>query len=264
MSSFYRWISEHGGLCKFLLFLALGAFTFYAATLEYVNFLSIYLIDLAIWFIVGRIIAVAPTKLMEEPTVICNQQCDPYPLLHEMEQMVARKQNGPQQQLAEINYAMALRMVGENYKCAQILERINIDRYPGISPYSKFVYYNNLSDVLFCLERPLEAKIWHRKAEQIYNDLPESKMKQPLAEAFLLSQAQAMYYDGDFDQALRKVAWIKLNSQRMVLDAALLAAKCHISLEEPEKAREKLKYVVEHGNKLYIVEEAKALLETLE
>ena len=58
-------------------------------------------------------------------------------------------------------------------------------------------------------------------------------------------------------------ARIKLPAPRNILDAALLAAKCHIALEEPEKAREKLSYITEHGSKLHIATVANELLETL-
>ena len=264
MKYFYRWISEHCGLCKTLLFLLLAAFTIYAARFEYVSFLSIYLIDLGIWFLVGRFIAAAPAKLMREPIEIMDQQCDPQPLLKEMERQMARGERGPQRQLTELNYAGALRVAGQDRKCAEILEQINVDRYPGISPYSKFTYYNNLSDVLFALGRDQEALIWHRKAMQIYNDLPENKLKQQFIQTVQLSEADVFYHTGDPENALRKVAWIKCSSKRQLLDAALLAAKCHIVLEEPEKAREKLQYVIDNGNKLHIVEEAGQLLETLE
>lgn len=263
MKSVYRWIADHTGLCRTILFFSLAALTFYAVSLEYVSILTVYLLDLAIWFFVGRLIAMAPAKLTEEPAALAEQQCDPYPLLEAMELQMARNENGPQRQLTELNYALALRIVGENQKSAEIMENINIDRYPGTSPYSKFIYYNNLADVLFPLGRTFEAQIWQRKALQIYNDLPENKMKQQLSQTFQLSEAEALYYERDYDKALRKAAWINFNSQRQLLDAALLTAKCHICLEEPEKAREKLNYVIEHGNKLHIVEEAKALLETL-
>lgn len=263
MKSVYRWLADHAALCKGVLFLALTAFTIYAASFEYVSFLSIYLIDLVIWFLVGRFIATAPGKLLQEPIEIVDQQCDPYPLLQEMERQMARKENGAQRQLTELNYAMVLRTVGENHKAAAILEHINIDRFPSTSPYTKFIYYNNLSDVLFALERDVEAKIWHRKAMQIYNDLPENKMKQQLSVTCQISEAEALYHGLDYDKALRKAAWIKCSSKRQLLDTALLAAKCHIALKEPEKAREKLQYIIDQGNKLHIVEEAQALLDTL-
>ena len=264
MKFLYRWISEHTGLCRALLFLLLACFTFLAASYEHATLIGIYLVDLAVWFTVSRFIASAPGKLLQEPLRILDQQCDPYPLLQEAQRQMSRSDATARHQLTALTYALALHMVGETRKCADTLEKINIDRYPGTMPYTKFIYYNNLSDVLFALDRTEEAQIWHRKAMQIYNDLPENKAKQQLSETVQLSEAEALYRSGSADEALRKAARVKLTSSLNVMDAAVLAAKCHIALEEPEKAREKLIYVAERGNKLHIAQEAKALLETLD
>lgn len=264
MKSIYRWIANNTGFCRGIMLLGLGAIMFYAATLENVPIMSVYLFVVVIWFFVARFISMASSKLMEEPAAICDQQCDPYPLLDTLKQMLDRKQNPAQQQMTQINYALALRLIGENHQCADILEKINIDRFPGTSPYSKFIYYNNLSDVLFLLGRELEAKIWQKKSMQIYNDLPANKMKQQFDHTVQLAEAEDLYRAGDYDLSLRKAAWIDCRSTRQLLDTALLAAKCHIALEETEKAREKLQYIIDNGNKLHIVEEARQLLETLE
>ena len=264
MKSIYRWIANNTGLCRGFMFLGLGAILFYAATLENVPFTGIYLFVIILWFVMARFISMATSKLMEEPAAICDQQCDPYPLMDTLKQMLERKQNPSQRQMTEINYALGLRLVGEYYQCADILEKVNIDRFPGTSPYSKFVYYHNLSDVLFLLDRETEAKIWQKKSMQIFNDLPENKMKQQFVHTVQLAEAEDLYRSGDYDLALGKAAWINCKNTRQLLDTALLAAKCHIALEEPEKAREKLRYIAENGNKLHIVEEARQLLETLE
>lgn len=263
MKSFYRWIWEHSGLSRIAVLMGLTAFTVWAASFPYVPFLSVYLADIVIWLIVTRIIASAPAKLLQEPLDIMNQQCDPHPFLEETTRQLSRRFHGPQQQLNEINHATALRMVGENHKVAEILESINIDRFPGTTPYIKFVYYNNLSDVLFALDRAAEGLIWHKKALMIFRDLPENKIKQQYTPTCELSQAEGLYHQKEYTLALQKAAWIKCETTRTLLDAALLAAKCHIKLEEPEKAREKLQYVISHGNRLHIVQEATVLLETL-
>lgn len=263
MKSFYRWLSEHTGLCKLLLLLVLTAFTLYGATFEYVSFLTIYLIDLLIWFVFGRFLAAIPAKLLAEPMELMDQQCDPYPFLEECGRQLEGSRPGPQQQLIQINQATGLRLIGENYKVAGILEDIHIDRFPGCTPYVKYVYYNNLADVLFALERTSEALIWHKKAMQIYGDLPPVQAEKFYGQSMLLGQAQALYHQGEYTDALKKVTWMKCETPRHLLNAALLAARCHIALEEPEKAREKLQYVIEHGNKLCYTREAEALLDTL-
>ena len=263
MRSFYRWVFEHTFFCRTLLFFVLAGFTVYALSFPYVDFLTIYLVDLALWFVVGRFIATAPFKLMKEPQRILNEDCDPYPMLEEIGHQLSREFDGPQRQLLEIDQAVAYRDIGEYQKAAQLLEGINIDKFPGLTPFSKYVYYHNLADICYVVGNIEEARIWTRKFRQIYHDLPMTKYKQTLTATHDLMEAEILYYEGDYEKALRKVAWIQLNNKRQVLDGAFLAAKCHMALEEPEKAREKLQYIVDNGNKLYIVQEAQQLLDTL-
>lgn len=263
MRSVYRWIFENTGLCRTVLFLGLGAFTFYACTFPYVDFLTIYILDLVLWFLVGRFIATAPFKLMREPQRILNEDCDPQPMLEEIQRQLARDFDGPHRQLLEIDHAGCLREMGEYHKAAEILENINIDKFPGNTPFNKYSYYHNLSDIHYLLGNLEEARIWARKFRQIYHDLPMVKAKHALASTNDLMEAEILYYEGNYEQALRKVAWIKLENKRMVLSGAMLAAKCHIALDEPEKAREKLEYIMQNGNKLYILQEAHTLLESM-
>ncbi len=263
MKSVYRFLFEHSGLCRLLLFAVLAAVTVYLVTLAHISFLTIYLVDLMIWFFVGRFISLAPAKLVEEPLRIMDRDCDPYPFLEECSYQLERLKPGPQQQLTLINQATGLRMTGENYRVAEILENLNIDKFPGTTPFVKFVYYNNLSDVLFQLDRDTEAHIWHKKAMQIYGDLPPVQAEKFYGQSMLLSQAHALYHQGEYTDALKKVTWMKCDCPRHLMDAAFLAARCHIALEEPEKAREKLLYVIEHGNKLCYTREAEELLDTL-
>lgn len=263
MKSFYRWIAEHAGLCRTLLFFILAGFTIYACTLPYVNFLTIYLMDLAVWFFVGRLIAISPAKLLQDPQKALEQDCDPYPLLEETGSQLSRKFDGTQRHLLEMDHAVALIEIGEYHKAAQMLENINIDKFPSTSPYLKFAYYLNLSAAEALTGQPEESRIWQRKSRQIFQDLPQTKGKLVLTPSFDMMEAEGLYRDGNPEDALRKVTWIQLPHPKMVVSAAMLAAKCHIALEEPEKAREKLNYVIEHGNKLHIVREAEALLQTL-
>lgn len=263
MKSVYRWIASHSGLCKVLLFLLLSAFTFYAATLEHISFVSIYLLDLLVWFVVGRFIATAPLKLLREPMDAMQHQCDPHSLMEETQRQLGTGISGPYRQQLQLNYAVTLRLLGEFRKALEILEDINIDKFSGTAPSTKYAYYHNLCDLNYILGRKEEARVWHRKIRQLYNDLPNPMIRQELAPTYELMEAEILYYEADPSEALQKVSRIPLPHKIMVLDAALLAAKCHIALEEPEKAREKLQYVIDQGNKLHIVQEALALLETL-
>ena len=264
MKSVYRFLYDHSGLCRVLLFGLLFSVTVYLSGFSHISFLSIYLLDLLIWFFVGRFIALAPAKLLEDPLRIMDQECDPHPFLEECTRQLERSKPSPQQQLAQINRATALRMLGENFQVLEILENLNIARFPSTTPFIKYVYYNNLVDVLFELDRDVEAHIWHKKAMQLYQDLPVPQAEKFYGQSMNLTKALALYHQGEFEDALKIVTWMKCETPRHLMDAALLAARCHIALEEPEKAREKLQYVVDHGNKLHIVQEAKEIIEKLD
>lgn len=264
MKSVFRWVARHGGLCKLILLLGLVAFSLYAARFEYVSFLSVYLIDLVLWFLLSRFIATAPAKLARESHEQLSQHCDPYPLLEQMEQMLDWNLPGIQHQVVQMDYAVALRETGHYQKAAEVLESIHIDKFPGTTPYVKYVYYHNLCDILYLLDRKEEARIWFKKSLEIYGDIPSGKARQSLTQTHDMMAAEVLYWDNEPYEALRQVAKIKLPAPRNILDAALLAAKCHLRLDEPEKAREKLRYIIEHGNKLHIVEEAKILLESID
>lgn len=263
MRSLYRWIFEHTGLCRILLFFGLCGFAFYVSSFAYVSFLTIYLTVLALWFLIGRFIASAPVKLFKEPVEHLNQHCDPYPLIEETQRQLARKFDGPHRQMLEFNYAAALRESGQFEKAMEVLEKLNIDKFPGTAPYSKYSYYHNLCDLCYVLDRKEEGRIWFRKANQIYQDLPPVKAKLELEATHMLQEAEILHYEGDSDAALQKAAKIQLPHKKMILDAAMLAAKCHLSLEEPEKARTKLQYVIDNGNRLHIAQEAAELMENL-
>ena len=263
MKSIYGWITRHTGLCKGILFFILTGFTLYTTGLPYVSFISIYLIDLALWFLGNRLIAAAPGKLARDANEQLTQHCDPYPLLELMDQMAGWNLPGYQQQVAQMDYAAALRETGRYHKALEVLESIHIDKFPGTSPYVKYIYYHNLCDVLYLLDHKDEARIWYKKSLQLYEDIPPIKVKEALSNTYDLMAAEVLHYEGNHEEALHKVSQIKLLSPRNILDAAMLAAKCHIALQQPEQAREKLQYIIEHGNRLYAVEEAKSLLETL-
>ena len=191
------------------------------------------------------------------------QQCDPYPFLAEMERQLPLCREDLQGQMTRINSAMALRQTGQWEQALHILQQINIDRFPATSPFVKFVYYNNLCDILTMLERFEEAEIWYRKASQIYEDLPANRLKQRMDHTVHMNEIEALYREGDYASALRKLSRLACKTQRAIVEAALLAARCNLKQEEFDKAREKLQYVIDHGNKLFAAEEAKHLLADL-
>ena len=263
MKSIYRWLTCHPKLAKLLIAIAVTIFALIFLNPKFFSPLIRYVIVFFMLFYGFLFVNTAPEKLIREPVMIWEQQCDPYPFLEELERQLPLCKENLQGQLTHINYAMILGQVGQYEKALAEMQRINIDRFPATAPVVKYIYYNNLCDTLTKLERFDEAEIWYRKACQIYEDLPSNKLKQKLSYNVQMNEIEEMYREKDFSGALRKLSWLSCETQRSVMDAALLAARCNLALEEQEKAKEKLQYVIDHGNRLYCVDIAKELLNTM-
>lgn len=263
MKSIRRWIANHPRPSKFMMAFFVTLICYIALDPNTFSFGSRFLITFSLLFSGYMTISTMPERLMKEPLDILENQCDPYPFLQELERQMGHIQDNFQGQLTTINYAMALVQTGRNEKALETLENLNIDRFPTASPFAKFIYYNNLCDVMTRLERFSEADIWHRKAQAIYQDLPNNKLKQKLDRTVQMNEIEALYREQEYTIALRKLSRIPCQTQRALMDAALLAARCNLGLEEYDKAREKLQYVIDHGNRLACAEQAKRLIANL-
>ena len=263
MKPIYRWIAAHPRLSKFVITAFITVLFFFLLDPNIFPFLLRFLIIFLSLVNGFLFVNTMPERLMKEPLEILEQQCDPYPLLAEMERQLPLCKEDLQGQLTRINYAMALSQTGQYETALQILEAIDIDRFPGTSPVVRYVYCNHLCDLLTRLDRFPEADGWYHRAQQIYEQIPGSRLKQRMEYNVTMNDIEALYREGDYASALRRLSRLSCKTQRSLMSAALLAARCNLKQEEYEKAREKLQYIITNGNKLFAVEEAKQLLSTL-
>lgn len=263
MKTIQRWIADHPGPSKLIAAIGITVFCFIVLDPNIFSFGVRYLLIFLMLFSCYTFIGTMPDKLMHEPLEKLEQQCDPYPFLEEMERQMKRVKDNFQGQLSKINYAMALVQTGQHQEALNILQSINIDQHPTASPFAKFIYYNNLCDIMTRMERFEEANTWYEKARTTYEALPDNKLKQKMDRTVQMNEIEYLYRDGDYAAALRKLSRIPCNTKRSLMEAALLAARCNIGLEEYDKAKEKLQYVIDNGNKLHCAIAAKELLEKL-
>lgn len=222
------------------------------------------LIALVLVFVEGIFVTLCIAKMFAEPEKALKEKCDPYPYLHEMEEQLGYNYKGEGLQLVQMDYCVALRHIGQYQKAWEILRGIHIDKYPGMYVSSKIIYYNNLADILTLMEKYGEAEIWHKKALQLYQDLPENRRKRKMAVMVDISIAESWYRQGEYKQARECLQKIPHKDMKSRVDASLFYARCCTALEEIQEAREHLKFVIDNGNRLYVVEEAKELLAKLE
>lgn len=216
------------------------------------------LVIIVIW------ISAAPILVMQEPLKVLNEQCDPYPLLQEIHAILPHKLPAQTRLTILINYCVGLHNVG-NYQLAfDTLSSVHIDKTASMPPINKVVYYNNLTSICYLLQKHDEAAICYAKTLQIYNDLPENKLKKNLESALLSLRAEHHFYAGEYTQALELLNSIQPTCLLQEVSLSCQYAGIYMALGETDPARQKLQFILEKGNKLYAVATAEELLKQLD
>jgi tetratricopeptide (TPR) repeat protein len=261
MKSILRCILAHPKPAKFILALLVTLLCIYMMDAETFSFGFRFLMAFSLLFSCYTFVNSVSDLLLREPLEKLENGCDPYPLLQEAELQMKHLPDSFQGQMIQINYALALVQTGSYEKALETLEAVDMDKYPN--PIAKFIYYNNLCDLMTRLDRYPEADSWYRKSLEMLDSIPNKRLRERLDRTVEMNAIEALYRDQDYSGALRRLARIPCPTPRSVADAALLAARCNLGLEEWDKAKEKLQYIIDNGNRLQCVTEAKALMDTL-
>lgn len=218
----------------------------------------------AIFYVFFAVLAVcfvesSSDKLLRSAAKALNDDCDPTVLLSETEEQLKYEKRGITNQLVLLNHAVALGYTGEYSKALEILSGFDPDKYKFISPYRayiKMVYSNNMADTCDELGDLESASAWHEKALDTAKKLGVSGTKE-----IVLSRASEDLRRKDYDAALKTLEGFKEKNMLDRVCASMVYAKAYVGLGENDKAKEKLNFIIENGNKLYMVEQARKMLE---
>lgn len=264
MKELKYWAIKHSGVATLLLALALcGLYTVLFVLLE-ASMWTVILIDAILLFVVFLYVRTLPMIVLKDALEKNNNGCDPYPLRDETEKLLGYKLDGATEQVIMIDHAVALRNLGEYTKAYELLSGINIDKFGGMLPANKAVYYNNLSDVCTLLGEYERAEVHYEKMLQIYNDMKDGKPKQMLEPFMAINQANACYRKGEYVKVMEILNRNPAKSAGGEVDALMLSARASIALGDNEAAACKLRAVITKGNELHAVAEAKELLEKMD
>ncbi len=198
-------------------------------------------------------------RLRREAIASANQNCDPYPLLEEMRTQLHYSLPPMQMLMTEINYALALEHTGEYQQAYQRLNDINI-AHPRISPNVRLVYYSNRADLCFMMGKYEEVITCHEKAVHSLENMKPGKSKETLRSLVESNYGMHHFCKEEYDAALQALEQAKPRHLSDRVSNAFTAARTFLALGEKENAIEKLQFVVENGNQMYVVTVAKDLL----
>lgn len=263
MKAFYRWMFHHQKLAMigFSVFLC-GSYTALLWFFHAPVWLTV-VTNLLLIFITYCTVSSSALKLLKYADEALQNQCDPYLLLKETEELLPKIKSDPLKQVVLIDYSAALSFIGEYQKAYDVLKEINIDKYASTSAAIKAVYYHNLASLCTELNDFETANLWYQKSEQLYVDLTNPKQKSQLDQTMRLGKVEDCIRKNEYDQAWNLLEEHKPKSKLEFVNHAFLAAKVLIAKGNREQARKQLQIVIANGNKTYSVTEAKTRLEQL-
>lgn len=223
----------------------------------------IILFDLLFIFLTCVVVDNSVGFLLKKPLAQLDENCNPMPLLEELEEVLTYNNADVVQQMLMVNYALAQRGIGNFEKAYEVLSSINIDKNAGVLPITKVVYYNNLMDACMLLEKYDEAVVWYSKLKQIYADIKESKQKESLKDTIESADAINCFCKKEYNKALHILDGFVSRKLRAKVENTWFYAKVCLQMGDMETAKEKLTYVAENGKQHFFAKEAKELLKQI-
>lgn len=203
-------------------------------------------------------------KLMNPTVLTMQNHCDPYPLLAECDDQLSYVKNKGSRQLLTINRAAALIELGRYEEALASLEALNIDA-PVCLGLLRYVYYHNSAlAALGCGQRE-KADIYRRQAQQQVVAVTHKPHKAIVESTTLALDIVMHIADGDYDGARRLLE--QHQEPRHTQDRVHRAyqwGRVELAQGNLAAARLHLGFAVQYGNRIAIVDKARALLEDIQ
>ena len=224
----------------------------------------LYLALLVGIFLCARFAFSRGSVLLKKPMAALMHQCDPYPYLQETQEQQNYPGNSNLKLVRITNLAFALQEVGEYDKAWELLRNVPTEVAVGAHSLHQMIYCGMMFFMLARQEQMQEAQRWHQKLLECYGKIKSEKLKKRLDG--ILKSHWASYHVAmqEYPEALQIANGIQQKSLRDRVVCAFSLAKIACMQGEKETAVKHLQFVIENGNKLYAVTEAKALLEKIQ
>lgn len=216
----------------------------------------IVLFDLFLLFVNHSVVAFSDALLLQEPARLNNENCDPYPMLQEAEWLLSCPLSATARQRVLLLYAGALGNVGAYSQVYDILSAGDFEK-ALLLPTDRAGYVLSLADVCLQLDKQELAEFWYGKAMQQYAELKEDKTKRDLYLSMLMIWARLTLKAGEPQAVIDALPPITPSSRVAAVGKAMVLARAYRAIGDTDKAREQLRFVIQNGNRLHIVTEAR-------
>lgn len=258
-----HWITENDRVIFWLGLIpcALASWRLYSDNTPIVG---IFLINVVFLLGIASAIALLRAHLLNKAARRYQKECDPEIFLRECARQIPTQKPCEYKNLLLINYYTSQIMLGEYQKALDGLLSITLASPKKRPTAIHFAYCNNLADVYDMLGQVESANHWYREATEIYRSFSKSYQLGYLSVFTLLEAQNCIRNRIDLDRALQLLDRMSATNEYQRVCRAFTLAQVLLLKNEPEQARVHLNYVIDHGNKLALVSEARELLKGTE
>lgn len=206
------------------------------------------------------------SKETDKAILYLDRDCNPQAFLDFIEDQLSYSKSKIYIQQLMINKSVCLLCLGKIDESFKILKDINIDRYASTIPEIKILYYNNLCAVYISKKDYVIANVWLDKATQMFSSQKiNKKLKKSLNTSIEYNRNNLNLYNGKLDYIEEYFIEARKNAdkRRMVIGANFTLGELYALQGRFEEAKASFQYVIDNGNLLYIVVEAKEHVEKL-
>ena len=196
---------------------------------------------------------------------ILDKELDPEKFIEITQNEYDRNKNKRYRNYMKLNLCAGYSSLGKVEEAYQNLKDIDLSKKSLFREQDKILYYYNEALLLHGLERKEEAIVIYK--EKVLKMMEKFKTKKGIDEtnAMIEFLNGILFYENDTTKMIEILSETlkKLSVKRQVLVIKHLLANYKSKAGEIEEARKLYEEVIENGNKLYIVEEAKEKLNKL-
>lgn len=257
-----RFLSIHRRLIRILLVVLIAAFNFimYHYNPD-ISIILLILIDVVFVIATSLLLYRCFASLFSKPIAELNNKCNPYPLIEECEKHLNANYSTIERFVLFVNYSAALKSAGQYEKALNVLLSIDIEQ-DAMKNFQHFkaAYYYRLFDLCEILKKKAQADFAYAKFTELIPQIKNEKYKKTVEIEIANAKVLDAYRRGDYQTVVELLDGSASNIFSSQVYSALTCAKAYIELGKTEKARGKLEYVIENGNKMNCVAEAQELL----
>jgi len=195
---------------------------------------------------------------------ILAEECDPYPLLNELKVQLSYQGTKSMKLTRMMDYATVLSDIGDEEQSYAIKASVKDDIARTDSFVGHAIYSHNMSVACMKLGKWQEMEYWHEKMMEAIQRMPSEKQRQAHYKQIEGYFVRYHYSRQAYEKSLEILDGMKPRDLRQAVANAMNYARNYRAMGDIEKAKEKLTFVVENGNKLYAVQEARQMLAEIE